>query len=367
MNRQLSSIVASILVGASLASPVPAAAQPPNDDIAAAVAVTKLPFNVTTSNAGATTQAAEPEPACTFGVKSTLWYAYTPSHDFLLVATALGDVFVDPFVAAYTGSGIGDLAEIGCAFRSGPLTVATQAGRTIYFQVGGGAPTASPGTLTFSLAQQLPPQPRQLRQEILNLREDGLFANFFYTEGDATTYVAVTAAALGELRPPRPGGPASDSFITVTVFRARANGDVILSGVSLAPAPALAVSGDLGSARLRESVLFFSEVDALFYALDVDLTFTATGPVQRQRFTERTSDPGGGYAQTLRVLGDFRPAVAAGGVIFQPFENSPPSRSGIPFGTNFTPYPSPVTNEFGEPGAATMRNRYGSITLERTP
>jgi hypothetical protein len=119
---------------------------PPNDDFANATIVSSLPFSDTADTTAASVESGEPTPSCGYGQSAgTVWWAFTPSQSGSYSASASG---FSAQVAAYTGSGLASLSEIGCrAFA--PLTVHFDSGTTYYFQVGG--LFGGRGTLTFNL------------------------------------------------------------------------------------------------------------------------------------------------------------------------------------------------------------------------
>jgi hypothetical protein len=82
----------------------------------------------------------------------TAWYRYTPETN--------GFVAADPnnywyFVAAYTGSNLGYLTEVGCRYYGSPLPIAVEAGTSYYFQVGSWA--WRPGEINFNFYEAQPP------------------------------------------------------------------------------------------------------------------------------------------------------------------------------------------------------------------
>jgi PKD repeat protein len=110
-------------------------AQPTNDDFANATPVSSLPFDDTVDLTAATTEPSEPSPACV-GLQNTAWYSFTPTATEFLSAT------VDQFgagVAAYTGTSLDTLTEVGCSqfpAPSQPLRFRAEANTTYYLQVG---------------------------------------------------------------------------------------------------------------------------------------------------------------------------------------------------------------------------------------
>ena len=106
--------------------------QPPvNDDFANATTVPALPFSDTVDTSAATRQAGEPTSACGSSEGGTAWYAFTPTQ----TASIMANVPYNSIVAAYTGSSLGNLDEVGCRAWSGHVTFRATAGQTYYFQV----------------------------------------------------------------------------------------------------------------------------------------------------------------------------------------------------------------------------------------
>jgi hypothetical protein len=141
---------------------------PPNDDFADALPIEQLPFSETVDAAGGTNEPGERTPSCSGQSGGSVWYSYTPSSDGWV--TALG-----PFagqsevVAAYTGSSLEDLVEVGCRTFGSQFTLPVSGGTTYYFQVGGVFGTG--GLLSFGLT--LAPNP---------------IAGFGYSPGDPSTF-----------------------------------------------------------------------------------------------------------------------------------------------------------------------------------
>jgi PKD repeat protein len=113
------------------------AAQPSNDDFAAARVVTGVPYSDTSEVTGATLEAGEPVPSCreTAAPSGTVWYAFTPAQTGTVkVARTAG---FESILAVYTGSSLATLAETACQFSQyQPLSLAVTAGQTYYLQIG---------------------------------------------------------------------------------------------------------------------------------------------------------------------------------------------------------------------------------------
>ena len=105
---------------------------PENDDFDNAMEIS-LGDSHDADNTGAGMEFGEPIPTCAPWADKTVWFWYTP--------TSSGSVAADPsewwnFVAAYTGSDLGSLDEVGCRNSGDPLPLHVEAGTTYYFQVG---------------------------------------------------------------------------------------------------------------------------------------------------------------------------------------------------------------------------------------
>ncbi len=107
---------------------------PANDDIGDAATIASLPYSSSADVTGATLEQGEPTPSCVGYLQTgTAWYRYTPSETGSLMAT--GGYYNT--IAAYAGTGLGDLNEIGCWNFGHPLTFHADAGTTYYFQLAG--------------------------------------------------------------------------------------------------------------------------------------------------------------------------------------------------------------------------------------
>jgi PKD domain len=148
---------------------------PGNDDFANASVISPatLPFSDTESALAATTEAGEPSPSCApSSITNSWWYSFTPTATGSFTATTGSSTWVT--AAAYTGSGLGSLSEVGCRSQGGAvLTFRATAGMTYYLQISdvyGG--NFGPITLTFDRA----PQP---------------IANFYFAPNDPSTFDVV--------------------------------------------------------------------------------------------------------------------------------------------------------------------------------
>lgn len=107
---------------------------PTNDNFADAKPIASLPFSDTKDLSAATTEPAEPSPPGCFFTSNTVWYSFTPATTQSVTAT------INEFgaeVAAYTGSSLSSLSQVGCTpYYFQPLTFRAQAGTTYWLQLG---------------------------------------------------------------------------------------------------------------------------------------------------------------------------------------------------------------------------------------
>jgi len=112
---------------------------PPNDLFVNATAIGALPFSDTVDLTAASTEGGEPSPSCAApfgGVSSSAWYHFTPTVTGSISANAFNSGF-STVVAAYTGTSVASLTEVGCGVFGNRSTFRALANTTYYFQVGG--------------------------------------------------------------------------------------------------------------------------------------------------------------------------------------------------------------------------------------
>ena len=129
---------------------------PPNDNFAAATSIPALPFDGTVDLTSASLEAGEPTtPSCANGpLTSTAWYRFTPTQTGSISASAFGFGF-SAVVAAYTGTSVASLTQVGCGAFGNRSTFRALANTTYYFQVGG--MFGQTGSLEFRLEVAPPP------------------------------------------------------------------------------------------------------------------------------------------------------------------------------------------------------------------
>lgn len=125
----------------------------PNDDFANALPVTALPFSNTVDTSTATLEAGEPTPSCGSGNPAgSVWYTFKPAVSGSVSTDATPGQTV---VAAYTGTSLTGLTDLGCRAFGALLTMQVKAGQTYYFQVG--ALYGQRFSVTFNLVVAGPP------------------------------------------------------------------------------------------------------------------------------------------------------------------------------------------------------------------
>jgi PKD repeat protein len=124
---------------------------PSNDDFANAAGISALPFSANVNLPLATIEAGEPASTCSNpfgGVGKTVWYSFTPAQTGSISASTFNAGF-SSVVAAYTGTSVASLTEVGCGVFGSRVTFRALANTTYYFQVGG--LFGQSGTLEFRL------------------------------------------------------------------------------------------------------------------------------------------------------------------------------------------------------------------------
>jgi hypothetical protein len=146
---------------------------PANDNFANATDVGPVPSTMDFDTSGATFESGEPAPSCAYPSPpyKTIWFAFTASQDGPISASIPNSNF-SPFLAAYSGTDLNNLAELGCGQYSNRLTFQTVASQTYYIQVGGF--NREGGTGTFLLENT--PSP---------------VADFYYYPGDPSKFDTV--------------------------------------------------------------------------------------------------------------------------------------------------------------------------------
>jgi hypothetical protein len=144
-------------------------ARPVNDNFANAITSPLLPFTHDVDVSAATKEPGEPAPSCAdpSSFTGSVWYAFTATTRQLLMAQVYN--VWPPFIAAYTGSSLGNLTQVGCNAYGSQVAFQAIEGTTYYFQAG--SLYGSPGRLHFSL--NVPPPPD---------------ANFYYSTWSPSIY-----------------------------------------------------------------------------------------------------------------------------------------------------------------------------------
>lgn len=121
--------------------PAVSVAAPSNDDFPGR-SITNLPFAEGFDLNTSTAEPGEPSASCNyFGPYRTIWYSFTPASSAPLVALAQGSGVNEFGLAAYTGTNLPDLTEIGCAMGNryynldAEISLVPTPGTTYHFQV----------------------------------------------------------------------------------------------------------------------------------------------------------------------------------------------------------------------------------------
>jgi PKD repeat protein len=131
---------------------------PGNDDFANATSVSSLPFNDTVSHPiAATVEPDEPAPCLGGDQTGSVWWSFTPS----VSGSYTAGVFFEgsTTLAAYQGTSLADLTQVGCAGGgfSSVLTFQATAGVTYFIRAFGPWDIAPDFALSFSLEVTPPP------------------------------------------------------------------------------------------------------------------------------------------------------------------------------------------------------------------
>jgi hypothetical protein len=127
-------LAAALVLVASLPAAT-VAASPSNDAFADATTIGALPMSVSGVTSGATTEAGEPRPQCSFAIYRTAWFRYTPTADGVI---SIAETPYDQAIGVYRdgGGGVSQLSFVDCIAYSSPKLVHLAAGVTYVLQVG---------------------------------------------------------------------------------------------------------------------------------------------------------------------------------------------------------------------------------------
>ena len=138
---------------------------PPNDNFIDAIEISALPYSDALDTGAATQEQGEPVASCIGGKSAvpplaTVWYAFTPEEDGVIVADTTGSDY-DTVINVLVPGDIRPMA-IGCGASRVSLPPArvgfeVQAGQLYYFQVGGATFDFGFGSLSFVLSAGVPP------------------------------------------------------------------------------------------------------------------------------------------------------------------------------------------------------------------
>ncbi len=123
---------------------------PANDDLAAATAISALPFVDTVDLRSATLEPEETQPACR-GIRSSVWYSLSLQQEETLVIRLSGTAATALSIVQQTPD---DMAEVACTSTdvSAPLELRATAGGTYLVQVGSAGKRRGTATVDLSLS-----------------------------------------------------------------------------------------------------------------------------------------------------------------------------------------------------------------------
>lgn len=217
--KRLTVMVAVALAAMALA--VPASAEPVNDDLGSAIAVTDIPFTDTADTSDAATEVGEPtegDEVCP-PRSHTVWYAVTLPTDQAIRVDTMGSDY-DTTLAVYTGTGYGDLSVVACnddtvSSLQAALTFDASAGTTYLVQAGAFADDAG-GTLqiTFDEPGKTTGKPVIFKSQFRGLVADAFVESFDESTGEFT----FAEATLVDGRAHERGKPSKFASLFVSQF-----------------------------------------------------------------------------------------------------------------------------------------------------
>jgi hypothetical protein len=147
-----------------------------------------------------------------------------------------------------------------------------------------------------------------------NFKGPSAIASFFDASGCINTDVFVIASEAKTQD--STGKPTNLSFASVTIFQYDSCTDTVLLSAwgttNPLPKSALQISKTLDTGALNTTVNLFDEVSVSNFDVQVDLAWTATGPLNREKFTTHVKTPG--CITNSHYQGKSRPAQAVGTV-----------------------------------------------------
>jgi hypothetical protein len=174
--------------------------------------------------------------------------------------------------------------------------------------------------------------------EFSKIAGDTAIAEWDYTQGDVVTYVNVVVSNNNVADN---NGKNKDAFISLAISQSSiSTGNVIMTGSAYTDQFDLSVDRDLRMATLHVKDLIFQDDNSFtFFNVNIDLNWTANGPVTTSVSHDHVRSPGMTVLSMFK--GDFRDAQASGSI----------------FGKNiqFTPMPSTQ--------GQLQHNKFGTLTI----
>jgi PKD repeat protein len=129
---------------------------PGNDNFAAAQPVTAVPYHDTIELTAATGETGEPFASCGPIQGNSAWYAFRPAQTG---SYTLGSSQFHTTFAAFTGTALASLTQVGCQTAGSPLIFHADAGTTTYLRVTGGRDPYAPFGGSIELTLDATPAP----------------------------------------------------------------------------------------------------------------------------------------------------------------------------------------------------------------
>jgi hypothetical protein len=192
--------------------------------------------------------------------------------------------------------------------------------------------------LTLAVAAPLTAHAGPRTVEFLKIVGDSANAEWDYSQGNILTFVNVVVTKNNVKDQ---NGKTKDAFVSLAISQSAIDtGNVLITGSAYASDFDFQVDNDLKMATLHvKDAIFQDDNSFTFFNVNIDLNWTATGPVVSSISHDHVRSPG------MKIItltkGDFRPATASGSI----------------FGKNiqFTP----VSSASGQ----LQHNKYGSLTI----
>jgi hypothetical protein len=192
--------------------------------------------------------------------------------------------------------------------------------------------------VTLAVAAPVAAQAGTRTIEFSKIAGDSAIAEWDYTEGDVVTYVNVVVTKNNVADN---NGKTKDAFVALAISQSSiSTGNVLLTGSAYTDAFDFSVDGDLRMATLHAKDMIFQDDNSFtFFNVNIDLNWSATGPVTSSVSHDHVRSPG--LVVLSMFKGDFRDSQATGSIFGK--------------NTQFTPMPSMQ--------GQLQHNKFGTLTI----